>query len=493
MTRPYQLGSQSGDVFRNFILPVELNGTTYVRAIELRPGNKRLVHHANLVVDRGRMLRRKDGKDGQPGFPGMEVETEVSGEFEPDSHFLFWKPGSSPQKTPADMAWKLEPGSDLILNLHLQASGKPEIVDAVVGLYFAREAPKRFPMLLQLEDDGALDIAPGDAKFEVTDHLKLPVPVELLAIYPHAHYLGKRIEAWADMPGAGRRSLLLIDDWDINWQATYTFNKPVWLPAGTTIGMKITYDNTAGNPRNPSHPPKQVRAGNRSEDEMGHVWFQVLPSRQKEPDDLRLILQQAVMRRRIEKYPVDFAAHFNLGAALQALGKPQEALPYLTEAVRLRPANATARNNLAISLIASEKLQDAALQLREALAVDPEYQNARYNLARTLASQGKPAEALTELKPYLAAVPGDGPAQEFAGRLYASMDRIAESLPYFRIAAKLQPGDSAVQTNLGAALAMAGQLEQAIMAFESALRADPASQTAKDNLARAQASLRGKR
>ncbi|HMC58065.1 MAG TPA: hypothetical protein VKJ01_02620, partial [Candidatus Solibacter sp.] len=235
MSRPYRLQATPGDVFRNFVMPTGLKETRYIRAFELRPGNKRVVHHANMIVDRSRLLRRRDGQDGQPGFGGMDVETEVTGEFDPDSHFLFWKPGSPAQEEPADMAWRLDPGSDLILNLHLQPSGKPEIVDAEVGLYFApysapysaNQAPARRPMLLQLEHDGAIDIPAGSRSFAVTDHLKLPVAVNLLAIYPHAHYLGKQVEAWAELPDGARRPLLKIDQWDINWQATYTYRQPV--------------------------------------------------------------------------------------------------------------------------------------------------------------------------------------------------------------------------------------------------------------------------
>ena len=363
MRQPYKMRAEGEDVFRNFVLLVELKKTQYIRAMELRPGSKRVVHHANLIVDHARMLRRRDGEDGQPGFPGMDVITEVSGEFDPDSHFLFWKPGTPPQREPPDMAWKLEPGSDLIVNLHLQPSGKPETVDVSVGLYFSERPPTKFPMLVQLEHDGALDIPPGDTRFAVTDRLKLPIAVDVLAIYPHAHYLGKQIDAWAELPDGSRRPLVRINDWDINWQATYAYRDPVSLPAGTTVAMRISYDNSANNPRNPNRPPKRVHGGNRSVDEMGHVWLQVLPKTKGDADP-RLLLQQAVMRRRIEKYPADFVAHFNLGAVLQALGKFDDALPYLNQAVRIEPRNATARNNLAVSLLMTDQLDEAAQELR---------------------------------------------------------------------------------------------------------------------------------
>jgi len=486
MRQPYRMPASGEDVFRNFVIPVDLKETKYIRAMELRPGAKRVVHHANLIVDHARMLRARDGHDGQPGFPGMDVETEVSGEFDPDSHFLFWKPGSLPQQEPDDMGWKLSPGSDLIVNLHLQPTGKPETVDVAVGLYFADRPATRFPMLLQLEHDGALDIPAGASRFEVTDHLKLPIAVDLLAIYPHAHYLGKTIDAWAELPGGAKRALLKINDWDINWQATYTYKDAIALPAGTTVRMRITYDNTANNPRNPNHPPKRVRGGNRSVDEMGHVWLQVLPKTAGD-DDPRLLLQQAVMLRRIEKYPADFVAHFNLGAALQSMGKFDEALPYLNQAILIKPTNATARNNRAVSLLMTDKVEEAIQGFRESLALDPGYENARFNLARALIAKGDSAAALSELLIYLKAVPDDAQAHETVGRIYASSGKLAESLPHLRRAVELAPNDSALQTNLGAALAMAGNIPEAITAFENALKADPANQTARENLERARA------
>jgi hypothetical protein len=104
MSQVYHLTAIPRDVFRNFVMPVNLKETKYVRAFELRPGNKKVVHHANVIIDRSRLLRRHDGEDGQPGFSGMDVITEVTGEFDPDSHFLFWKPGSPAQQEPGGHA-----------------------------------------------------------------------------------------------------------------------------------------------------------------------------------------------------------------------------------------------------------------------------------------------------------------------------------------------------------------------------------------------------
>lgn len=454
MSKPFLLTASGSDIFRNFVIPVNLKHTRYVRAVELRPGEKNLVHHANIVVDRARSLRHRDGEDGQPGFPGMDVITASAGEFDPDSHFLFWKPGSPPQVEPADMAWRLDPGTDLIINLHLQPSGKPELIQSEIGLYFGSQAPTRFPMLLQLEHDGAIDIPPGSRTFAVTDQLTLPVDVDVLSIYPHAHYLGKRIEAWATLPDGKRRQLILINDWDINWQAVYTYRKPVFLPKGSIVRMRVSYDNSADNPRNPSSPPKRVRTGNRAEDEMGHVWLQVLP-KQTRNEDPRMALQEALMRRRLEKYPGDFLAEYNLGAVLQLRGESPEAVLHLRQAVKQEPANAGARNTLGAALLAGKYTDEAIREFGKAIELDPNYPEPRLNLALVYLSQGL----------------------------------FDQALPQFREAARLRPNDADIQSNLGTLLAMRHDLPDAISAFERALKINPDQKTARANLAKAQAEM----
>ncbi len=488
--RTFTLPAGGGDVFRNFVMSPDLKETRYVRAMELRPGNKRVVHHANVVIDHARSWRGRDGADGQPGFPGMDLMTESGADFEPDSHFLFWKPGSPAQQTPDDMAWRLNPGDDLIVNLHLQPSGKAEGVQPVLGLYFAKQAPRRFPMLLQLEHDGAIDIPPGARDFSVSDELTLPVACDVLAIYPHAHYVGKRIEAWAILPGGERLWLARINDWDINWQAVYTYRQPVKLPRGAAVHMRIEYDNSAENPRNPSHPPKRVLSGDRSQDEMGHVWLQVLPhSGQDDRRDPRAALEEALMRRRLEKYPSDFVANFNLGGLLQMDGRHREALGYFEKALAARPDSAAARNSHATSLVALGRLEESVRELKEALARDPEYGNARYNLARALEAQGEAGPAIALFLEYLKDHPEDAQAHVHLSNLYIAEKRYESALPQLREAARLKPDDADIVTNLGTALAIEGHLEEAIAAYERALKLDPDHKTARENLERARARL----
>ena len=157
--KPFILPASGTDQYWNFILPVPISQTRWLKSIEIRPGQKRLVHHANVLVDRTQASRGREKAPGS-GFAGMEIRLE-SEVFDPDSHFLFWKPGTIPYVEPAGMALRLDKGTDLVLNMHLQPSGKSEVILPSIGLYFTSQPATMYPMLLQIEHDAALDIPPG--------------------------------------------------------------------------------------------------------------------------------------------------------------------------------------------------------------------------------------------------------------------------------------------------------------------------------------------
>src|ERR1700722_5062838 len=375
-SKPLVLPPQGTDTYWNFIFPVPFDAghekqTRWVKAVEIRPGDKRFVHHANILLDRTGESRRRESAPGA-GFGGMEIRIE-SQVFDPDSHLLFWKPGTIPYVEPEGMAMRLDPGTDLILNTHLQPSGKPEVIQPSIGLYFTTHPATKVPMLLQLEDDSKLDIPAGQKDFVVSDDFTLPVDVELLAIYPHAHYLGKDIQASATLPDGTKKTLIHIPHWNLNWQAVYRYARPLRLPKGTTVGVRYTYDNSEENPLNPNRPPVRVVAGNRSTDEMCHLWLQVLPVNfdaglsSEHRGDPRMALQEALARHNIENNPADIEAHYNLGAMLQAADKLDAAISEYEAAVRLRPADAAANNALGAALTAAGHPDQAGGYLQTAL------------------------------------------------------------------------------------------------------------------------------
>ena len=157
----------------------------------------------------------------------------------------------------------------------MQPSGKPEAVSPSIGLYFGDQAPTRTPAMLRLGRQN-IDIPAGDARYTVSDSYLLPVDVEVEAVQPHAHYRLRDVHGVATLPDGTTKALIDIKDWDFRWQHVYRFVTPLRLPKGTRLSMQYTYDNSAANARNPQRPPARARWGQRSSDEMGDLWIQVL-------------------------------------------------------------------------------------------------------------------------------------------------------------------------------------------------------------------------
>jgi mono/diheme cytochrome c family protein len=392
-SRAFEVPASGRDVYWNFILSPALSSMRYVRAIEIRPGEKSLVHHANLYVDRAR-----SAVEG----PGMDPLIERTAFVPDDGHFLFWKPGLVPKDEL--YSWQLNPGCNLVLNVHIKPTGRAEALRPRVGLYFTDQKPEKFPLLLQLEHDGALDIPAGARDFVVSDDFKMPHDAFVLAVYPHAHYLGHFLDAYATLPSGDRKPLIRIRDWDQDWQSVYTYREPLLLPKGTVVSMRYHYDNSAANIRNPNRPPKRVKAGNEATDEMGHLWLEVLPSG---PGDRRLEFEEAILRHRLEKYPRDFPALLHLGTVMLSRLNPNGALPILEGAVNSDPKSAEAHNFLGAALASVGRTSEATRQFRLALALRPDYPNARLNLGDALVRSGKVEEGIAEYQRILEANPAD--------------------------------------------------------------------------------------
>lgn len=401
--KTFTLQAEGTDVYWNFVLTPQIMRRRDVKAVEVRPGEKKIVHHSNLIIDRSGWGHEQEASPGA-GFAGMELTNRRS-VFDPDDgHFLFWRPGGAPYIEPDGLAWTLDPGNDLILNTHMRPDGKPEQIRPEVGLYFTDKPQTKFPMLLQLEHDGNINIPPGVRDFPVSDDFKLPLDVDVLSVFAHAHYLATLMEAYATLPDGSRKWLIRIPNWDQNWQSVYRYKQPVFLPKGSVISMRYHYDNSAANVRNPNHPPKRVEAGNHATDEMGHFWLQVLP---RGPGDQRRELDEALSRHTLEKYPNDFKAHMILAAILLSRAKPQEAVPVAEAAVRLEPKDPEAHNLLGAVLMPVGRVPEAIQQYQLAVSLRPDFVNARFNLARALAASGRYSEAVAEYKVVQAAFPED--------------------------------------------------------------------------------------
>jgi Tfp pilus assembly protein PilF len=398
----FRVPASGPDVYWNFVLKAGIRSARYVRAIEIRPGDRKVVHHANLLVDRTGSAHLREAAPGA-GFGGMDLAVMRS-PFDPPGHFLFWKPGSAPHQEPPGFVWQLDPGDELVLNVHLHPSGKAEEIRPLLGLYFTDQPPTRFPLLVQLENNRALDIPSGARDFVVKDEFRVPLDSDVLAIYPHAHDLGRLLEAYATLPDGARQWLIRISDWNRAWEAVYYYRAPVFLPKGTVVSMRYHYDNSAANVRNPNQPPRRVQAGNKATDEMAELWLELLP---RGTGDRRRELEEAVIRHRLDKDPKDFAANLNLGAVLLSRLNAAGAVSALETAVATEPRRAEARNMLGLALQFVGRTAEGTAEFEAALRLRPDYSAARFNLANAQIKAGKPNEAIANLRQVIAANPDD--------------------------------------------------------------------------------------
>ena len=388
------------DAFRIFAIRVPIATRRYVLGIEFHPGNARVVHHANIRIDRTDATRKLDEADPLPGYDGLMPR---SAEY-PDGHFLGWTPGQVAPLISPDLAWALEPGSDLVVQLHLQPSGAVEQVKPEIGFYFSDRPPTRTPTILRLGSQG-IDIKPGDPKYVIRDAYTLPVDMDLLAIQPHAHYRAKEITGIATFPDGTSKTVMHISDWDFRWQHVYREVNPIPLPKGTRLSMEYTYDNSAANVRNPQLPPQRVLWGQRSRDEMGDLWFQLLA---KNDRDRNLIQQQITNKMTAEDVigyetmlqvtPRDAELHDDVALLYLGLNRPDQAVKHFQASADIKPDSAAAHFNLGTALGAAGQLDQAVVSLKKALALRPDYSSAHNNLGSVLLSQGKVDEAIEHFR-----------------------------------------------------------------------------------------------
>ncbi|MBI3413972.1 MAG: tetratricopeptide repeat protein [Verrucomicrobia bacterium] len=422
MPTPYTLPAEGKDVYRNFVIPIPTPATRFVRGVEFQPGNAKVVHHAFINVDETRNSRRLAAKQNPPSFEGMEMP---EGAVMPGGQLLGWQPGKLPAFAPDGLAWALKPGTDLVLQMHMHPTGKPEAVRAAVGFYFTDVAPTNIPFRLKLTRFD-FEIPAGASNYVVEQSYMLPVSVTALRILPHVHYLGKDLQAYAELPGGEKRGLLRIQNWDFNWQGDYQFSKPIDFPKGTRLVMRYTYDNSTNNVHNPNQPPRSVRHGLQTTDEMAGLVLQVIAG---SPEDRALLARHYYdyfvdvsldfYRYRIQRDVRDGEAHMRLGRALSSRKQIAEAIDHLQTAIRINPADDKAHYELGYVYLNQNRLPEAEQEFLAVVRVNPADYQAFGNLGLICLTQGRNADAQAHLETALRLNPDDATAHQNLARLRA--------------------------------------------------------------------------
>jgi tetratricopeptide (TPR) repeat protein len=231
------------------------------------------------------------------------------------------------------------------------------------------------------------------------------VDVELLAVQPHAHYRAREILGVAHLPDGTSRQVMHITDWDFRWQHVYRQQTPIRLPKGTRLSMQYTYDNSADNPRNPDLPPTRVFWGQRSRDEMGDLWFQLLAASESDRRMLNAEIAAKMTSEDIVGYetmlkvdPMDAELHDDVAMLYLGMGLAANAVRHFQASAAIRPESAAAHFNLGTALAQAGRFDAAVIAFDEALRRRPDYALAHGNLGRVLLAQGKIDDALVHLQ-----------------------------------------------------------------------------------------------
>ena len=273
MEEPFEVPGSGEDIYRYFVIPTGFTEDKVVVGLEFSPGDPKVVHHSNYLLDFEGRARAEDEKDDTPGFSvfgtGGFLDYNAWG-------IGGWTPGAEPYVLGENQGMWIPKGSDLVVEIHYHLNGKATTDQSEVAFYFAKRPVSEYVdgVVIGTQD---LDIPPGEENYWRHFSMQVPSGISLTDVTPHMHFLGREFISVATLPDASKEPLVWIADWDFRWQNTFTYREPVYLPAGSRIDVWIRYDNSTNNSQNPAETPKTVRWGWETTDEMSELWLGFIP------------------------------------------------------------------------------------------------------------------------------------------------------------------------------------------------------------------------
>lgn len=281
------------DKYRYFVLPSGLLEDKIVKAVEVRPGNSRIVHHALIFQDTTGQARIYDERTPEYGFEGTTGFTTEQVIFY--TQYPGYAPGQKPIYFPDGIGQKLSKGADVVIQVHYAPISKEESDSTTINIFFA-DKKEKVTRLVQDYIMLPFNLVSGPFSFIIQPNvvktfegrMTMVEDRSLLGVFPHMHLLGKNWEVWLERPNGTRENLVKINDWDFNWQSNYYFKKYIHAPKGSVIVGRATYDNTANNPFNPFNPPKTITWGQNTTDEMYYLPILSVPY---QPGDENIVFE----------------------------------------------------------------------------------------------------------------------------------------------------------------------------------------------------------
>ena len=262
----------NNDLYRVFVLPLNNLQQLFIKQIEIVPGNRNIVHHALVFQDTSSIPVQLDLNDPLPGYSAFGSTGSSSSKL-----ITGYTPGQGVIEYPPGFGAALLPGSNLCIQIHYPGGISNKVDSTQIRLKFGPNTLINITTIAALNHNASLLNGPLfiPANTVKTFYSKIRVPTNrtITGVMPHMHLLGKSIKSFAVSPVGDTIHLVDIPEWDFHWQGFYTFQKPVLIPAGSELFGEATYDNTSNNIHNPNSPPRDVRQGEGTDDEMMLIYF----------------------------------------------------------------------------------------------------------------------------------------------------------------------------------------------------------------------------
>ena len=285
------------DAYEHFVVPMNLREGIWIRAAELRPGNRRLVHHAHVnpvatekqagpatiqAMNSIDPYLERDGKLTRIRMDAPVLDNACAADAPNLPYIHGFQEGALASYLPGRQAdvfadgsakW-IPPGTRLEFTIHYAKVREPQTDRTSVGLYLAPGPPAHVLHRMDLRNFFFV-IPPGDGNHEVTRCYTFEKDKLLLSITPHMHFRGKDVRYELTRPNGERRVLLSVPHYNFDWQLVYRFQDPILVEKGSVLKLTAHFDNSANNPANPD-PAKTIRWGDKSEEEMFSNYFEYL-------------------------------------------------------------------------------------------------------------------------------------------------------------------------------------------------------------------------
>jgi hypothetical protein len=318
MEKPYEIPAGGPDQYVYFTIPTNLKEDTWIRAAEIKPGNKKVVHHVIAFIlppEQAAMMKGRIGEnrassgnsifwqDGTLTRVKMDAPVQDDGCGNASGGSAFgsnsrdqgfsgsllagYAPGMDADSLGDGYARRIPAGSVVVFQMHYSnfkgALNQPETDQTSIGLTLSKAPPSQMSKMVVTRgvSNHFFKLPAGDPNHEVTSCMTFDRDSQVVSYMPHMHLRGKDMRYELAYPDGRKETLLWVPAFNFNWQTVYKLKDPITIPKGSKLTVTAHFDNSERNKYNPD-PAKVVRWGDPTYDEMMIGWITYVVDRPKE-------------------------------------------------------------------------------------------------------------------------------------------------------------------------------------------------------------------